>query len=252
MIRCHLKTSLPYLIPSAIGTMLFYIAPFLVMLFYAFSGGNAATSLGGNHAFVVGARNTGIYLVCGIGTALLLGMLIALVLKPRSFAIKLALLVPLMLPAAAVAVVWRTVVPEESLLALILLLIWKLTGINAVLFTIAHSKIPLGIVESGKLDGASGLSLFFRIKWPFLVSSVFFASLIDLFFAWRAFREVYLLTGDYPYDSIYLIQHYLMHMFRRLQYDKLSTASLAVITVVLAVTGLLFLLTNIWGKDVEQ
>lgn len=78
-----------------------------------------------------------------------------------------------------------------------------------------------------------------------------FAALIDLFFAWRAFREVYLLTGDYPYDSIYLIQHYLMHMFRRLQYGKLATASIVVVVAVVGITGLLFLLTNAQGKDVE-
>ena len=143
------------------------------------------------------------------------------------------------------------VVVLALILLLILLLVWKVTGVNAVLFTAAHNKIPSEVTESGQLDGAGGLRLFLRVKWPYLASSVFFAALIDLFFAWRAFREVYLLTGDYPYDSIYLIQHYLMHMFRRLQYGKLATASIVVVVAVVVITGLLFLLTNSQGKDVE-
>ena len=241
----------PYLLPSGTGTTLFYTAPFLVMLLYAFSGGGGLAALGGNHAFTVGARNTAVYLFCGIGAALLLGMWVALALRPRSLSVKLALLAPLMLPSAAVAMLWRTLIPWESLWVLILLLVWKVTGVNAVLFTAAHNKIPGEVIESGQLDGAGGLRLFLRVKWPYLVSSVFFAALIDLLFAWRTFREVYLLTGDYPHDSLYLIQHYLMHMFRRLQYGRLATASIVVAVAVVVITGLMFLLTNAQGKDVE-
>ena len=234
------QKSLPYLLPSGTGTTLFYTAPFLVMLLYAFSGGGGLAALGGNHAFAVGARNTAVYLFW-----------VALALRPRSLSVKLALLAPLMLPSAAVAMLWRTLIPWESLWVLILLLVWKITGVKAVLLTAAHNKIPSEVIESGQLDGAGGLRLFLRVKWPYLVSSVFFAALIDLLFAWRTFREVYLLTGDYPHDSLYLIQHYLMHMFRRLQYGRLATASIVVVVAVVVITGLMFLLTNAQGKDVE-
>lgn len=125
------RSLLPYLTPSGAGTTLFYIAPFLVMLLYAFSGGGGLAGLGGNHAFALGARNTAVYLLCGIGAALLLGMWIALALRPRHFFVKLALPVPLMIPSAAVAVLWRALIPYESLWVLILLLVWKVTGVNA-------------------------------------------------------------------------------------------------------------------------
>ena len=72
MQRRRFRKSLPYLLPSGTGTTLFYTAPFLVMLLYAFSGGGGLAALGGNHAFAVGARNTAVYLFCGIGAALLL------------------------------------------------------------------------------------------------------------------------------------------------------------------------------------
>ena len=251
MKKHRFRKTLPYLLPSGTGTTLFYFIPFLLMLLYAVSSGGGLAALGSNHAFAAAARNTAVYLIGGIGAALLLGMWIALALHPRSLAIKLVLLTPLLLPSAAVAVIWRVLIPRESLWVLILLLVWKVTGVNAVLFTAAHNKIPSEVIESGQLDGAAGLHLFLRVKWPYLSSSVFFAALIDLFFAWRAFREVYLLTGDYPHDSIYLIQHYLMHMFHRLQYSRLAAASIVVVAAVVVITGLLFLLTDAQGGDVD-
>ena len=250
MDRRTLKKALPYLLPSAAGTALFYAAPFLVMLVYALSAGSTPEVLGG-HALAAGARSTAIFLSCGIAASLLLGLCIALALPPRTRAMKLTLLVPLLLPSAAAAVLWRALRLRESLFLLILLLIWKVTGLNTVLLTTAHDRIPPEVVDSGRLDGAGGLRLLFRVKWPYLSGSVFFASLIDLFFAWRTFREVYLLTGDYPHEGLYLLQHYLLHAFRRLQYGKLAAVSLAVTLALAAVTGLFFRLSNVHGKDVD-
>ena len=164
---------------------------------------------------------------------------------------KLTLLLPLLLPSAAVAVLWRALHLRESLFLLILLLAWRVTGLNAVLLTAAHQRIPPEVVASGRLDGAGGLRLLLRVKWPYLSGSVFFAALIDLFFAWRTFREVYLLTGDYPHEGLYLLQHYLLHAFRRLQYGKLAAVSLAVTLALAAVTGLFFRLSSARGKDVD-
>ena len=151
MDRHTLRKALPYLLPSAAGTAVFYAAPFLVMLVYALSAGSVPEVLSG-HALAAGARSTAVFLSCGIGASVLLGLCIAL---------------------------------------------------------------------------------------------------IDLFFAWRTFREVYLLTGDYPHEGLYLLQHYLLHAFRRLQYGKLAAVSLAVTLALAAVTGLFFRLSSVRGKDVD-
>lgn len=250
MDRHTLRKALPYLLPSAAGTAVFYAAPFLVMLVYALSAGSVPEVLSG-HALAAGVRSTAVFLSCGIGASVLLGLCIALALPPRTAAMKLTLLLPLLLPSAAVAVLWRALHLQESLFLLILLLAWRVTGLNAVLLTAAHQRIPPEVVASGRLDGAGGLRLLLRVKWPYLSGSVFFAALIDLFFAWRTFREVYLLTGDYPHEGLYLLQHYLLHAFRRLQYGKLAAVSLAVTLALAAVTGLFFRLSSDRGKDVD-
>ena len=75
---------------------MFYAAPFLVMLVYALSAGSAPEVLSG-HALAAGARSTAVFLSCGIGASVLLGLCIALALTPRTAAMKLTLLLPLLL-----------------------------------------------------------------------------------------------------------------------------------------------------------
>jgi multiple sugar transport system permease protein len=210
----------------------------------------------------------------GIALALVLGLCLALVLRMNTLAIRVLLVSPLLLPSAAVAIIWRAVFAREGwlnqllalfglggadwlkssagLLVLTLLLVWKVTGLNTVLLDAARRRIPREVIESARLDGAGTGALLFHIEWPYLAAHLFFAAMVDLYFAWRTFREIYLLAGDYPFDGIYLIQHYLMHMFRGLQYARLSHAALGLTAAIVLFAGALFLLSNIWGKDVEQ
>ena len=64
MDRHTLRKALPYLLPSAAGTAVFYAAPFLVMLVYALSAGSVPEVLSG-HALAAGARSTAVFLSCG-------------------------------------------------------------------------------------------------------------------------------------------------------------------------------------------
>lgn len=57
MDRHTLRKALPYLLPSAAGTAVFYAAPFLVMLVYALSAGSVPEVLSG-HALAAGAHST--------------------------------------------------------------------------------------------------------------------------------------------------------------------------------------------------
>ena len=44
--------------------------------------------------------------------------------------------------------------------------------------------------------------------------------------SFKVFREVYLLTGDHPVTSLYMLQHYMNNMFKSLDYQKLSAAAI--------------------------
>ena len=70
--------------------------------------------------------------------------------------------------------------------------------------------------------------------------------------SFKVFREVYLLTGDYPYDSLYMLQHYMNNTFKALDYQKLSSAAILMSLVMIVLIGLLFIIENHFGKDVEE
>ena len=53
--------------------------------------------------------------------------------------------------------------------------------------------------------------------------------------AFKCFREIFLIGGTHPHESIYMLQHYINNAFEKMSYSKLAVASillLAVITVV--------------------
>lgn len=102
------------------------------------------------------------------------------------------------------------------------------------------------------VEGASEWYKFFAIKLRYLSPTVLFvteySSLINSF---KVFREVYLLTGAYPYSSLYMLQHFMNNTFQSLDYQKLSAAAVVMAIVMVVLIALLFAAEDWFGKDVE-
>ena len=67
-----------------------------------------------------------------------------------------------------------------------------------------------------------------------------FLTVISVTNGFKAFREAYILCGDYPHLSIYMLQHYINNNFQNLSYQKLSVAATLVFLLILALVLLLF------------
>jgi multiple sugar transport system permease protein len=76
-------------------------------------------------------------------------------------------------------------------------------------------------------------------------------TILSLINSFKVFREVYLLAGDYPYGGLYMLQHFMNNTFRSLDYQKLSSAAVLMAIVMVIIIGVLFILENRFGKDVE-
>ena len=74
---------------------------------------------------------------------------------------------------------------------------------------------------------------------------------MSLISSFKIFREIYLLTTDYPYDSAYMLQHFMNNKFRNLDYQTLSAAAILMSIVMIIIIGTLFIVENRFGKDVE-
>ncbi len=61
-----------------------------------------------------------------------------------------------------------------------------------------------------------------------------------------------MLTGNYPYDSLYLLQHFMNNTFQSLDYQKLSAAAIIMCLFMIVIIGILFLTENYFGRDMED
>ena len=121
-----------------------------------------------------------------------------------------------------------------------------------ILFMAALSNIPTDVIEVATLEGASKWQIFYMIKLRYLTSTILFVTLMSIINSFKVFREVYLLTGDYPYDKMYMLQHFMNNTFKSLDYQKLSAAAVIMSLVMAVLIGLLFVGDNKIEGDIQE
>ena len=140
---------------------------------------------------------------------------------------------------------------DYCLLVIVLLFLWKNLGYNMILFMAALNNIPREMLEAAEVEGASGWYQLIHIKLRFLSPTVLFVTILSIINSFKVFREIYLLTGDYPYTGLYMMQHFMNNMFNNLDYQKLSAAAVLLALVIIVLIAILFAVENYFGKDVE-
>ncbi len=274
-----------FIAPSFLGVMTFFLVPFLVVIFYSLIDNPISAnfvfldnfvSIVKNGAFQRAVRNTLTFSVVAVPLAVVLSLLLAIVLEsklPFRSQFRTFFLSPMMVPVASIVLIWQVLFhyngavndvlgvfgiqkidwmkSDYALIVVVILFLWKNLGYNMILFMAALSSIPKDILEVARLESATPLQTFFYIKIRYLSSTLLFVTIMSLISSFKIFREVYLLTGDYPYDSIYTLQHYMNNMFVRLDYQMLSAAAILMAIVMVVIIGILFITENHFGKDVE-
>lgn len=180
---------------------------------------------------------------------------------------------PLMVPVASVVLIWQVLfdyngVVNEWFMALgldkidwmksdyaqiviVLLFLWKNLGYNMIIFMATLSSIPKEIIEVALLESATKWQIFWKIKIRYLASTIVFVTIMSLINSFKVFREIYLMTGDYPYDSLYMLQHFMNNTFKSLDYQKLSSAAILMSLVMIIIIAILFFFENRMSKDLE-
>ena len=260
--------------------------PFLVVIYYSFVDSpinrefvflDNFIRLVKNSAFRRAVANTVRFSLTAVPLAVILPLLLAIVLEkniPYKSNLRTIFLMPMMVPVASIILIWQVVfhyngVANEMLNALgiasidwfksefsqvvvVLLFLWKNIGYNMILFMAALSNIPNDVIEVATLEGASRWQIFFRIKLRYLSSSILFVTLMSVINSFKVFREVYLLTGDYPYDSLYMLQHFMNNTFASLDYQKLSSAAILMSIAMIVIIGAMFIVDNHIEEDIEE
>ena len=109
----------------------------------------------------------------------------------------------------------------------------------------ALTNVPSNLYEAAQLDGAGRFQQFRHITLAHLYPTLFVTAVLSVINAFKVFREAYLVAGNYPHESMYLLQHLFNNWFLRLDVDKLCAA--ASLTA-LALAAPVALLQKFWGR----
>jgi len=273
-----------WLAPSLTGFTVFFILPFAAALVYAFLDRPTRPTFVGfanfaglftNRAYLRGLFNTARFLalIVPLNIALSLAAAMLLLLVPVREGRRwwtLVFLAPLVIPSGSMVFFWKCFFDPAGILngfleraapgaalnwldsslafpVMALIFIWKNMGYTMVLYMSALSSIPRDYYEAAAIDGAGAAARFTRVTLPCLAPATVLTLTMSVINSFKIFREIYLITGTYPHESVYTLQHFMNNMFVSLNYPKL-TAAAALMT--LCVTLLTLALLR-WQARVE-
>jgi len=276
------KTAYLFLAPSLLGTLLFWLIPFADVIRRSFfqAVGNTFVGLTNyrnvlrNEAFVQAVSHTVRFLAICLPLLMVISFLLAILLyelpRWRSF-YEALYLIPMAIPVASVVVFWKLTFDRKGLLnellhlfnlfgqdwmntgyafgVLVFSYIWRNVGYDVILWVAGLSGIPKEQYEAAKVSGAGKIQCFWYITLPQMKDSVAMIGVLSFVNAFRVFREAYLIAGDYPHHSIYMLQHVFNNWFTKLDIQKMSAGAVMMSVVV----SILMILVEVWndrqGRD---
>lgn len=252
------------LAPSLTGVSVFILIPFADVVRRSFLQAVGGRFVGlenyqnvlENTAFRLAAGNTVRFLaVCLpllLGLSLLFGILLLQAGK-RSSLLKSGFLLPMAVPAGSVVLFWQLFFDKNGILnealqhfggkgvdymntpkafgVLVAVYLWKNLGYDMILWLSGLMGIPDSLYEAAKMDGAGGWKCFLHITCPLLPPTAFLTGILSLVNAFKVFREAWMIAGNYPHDSIYMLQNLFNNWFLKLDMQKMTAAAVMLAVV---------------------
>lgn len=268
---------------SIIGFSLFFLLPFAYSIVFAltdnpiqfnFVGLQNFKDLFNNDLFLLGLRNTFKFMIISIPLNIVLSLIIALIILKINIYINfftLVFLIPLVIPSATTALFWESLFSlngvvnkylttfgyqqidwfnsEYGMYIMILIFLWKNIGYNMVLFISGLTNIPESYYEAAQIEGASRLQVFTKITLVYLIPTSFLVLIMTFVNSFGIFREIYIITGRIPHESLYVLQHFMNNMFFSLNYSRLASASYVITIIIVLFVGFVFKAENKITKD---
>ena len=261
-----------FLLPNLFGVLYFSLIPMMQVLFRSFQSAIGGRWVGiqnyvtvmGNAAFQRAIANTGKFTAVCIPLLIVISLALTVLLysiPAVGSALRSIFLMPMAVPAASVVLVWKALFHKKGLIngallalggsgvdwmgsgaafwMLVISYLWKNLGYTVVLWMAGLAGIPESVYEAAQVDGANALQTFLHIPLPNLRGSAYTITVLSLLNSFKVFREAWLVAGDYPHESMYLLQHLYNNWFREVDFDKIAAASVMTSVVVFILIGFL-------------
>jgi multiple sugar transport system permease protein len=184
--------------------------------------------------------NTLVFVVAAVAVEMVLGLALSLLVGRMvrgKGAMRTIMIVPILVPAVAIGSMFKLMYnydfglfnqaleviglgpvswlgsPSLALWSVVIVDIWHWTPFVFLILFAAVEGLPQDILEAGRVDGASPWQLLRYVTLPLLMPALTVALLFRSILAFKAFDEVYLLTGGGPGTSSELLSLHLYRVF---------------------------------------
>lgn len=226
-----------------------------------------------SQVFRKAVQNNLVYLLVFNGVGIPLSMILAAAISNTRETVKKILVAlyfaPVVTSLAAVSLVWRLLYypkvgllsvffssvfgtdpqlflqnPQTALLCIIVMDIWKSTGIMMVVFLAGIEQIPDSYFEAAEMDGASGFRQFVSITVPLLWPQTFFLLVINSIYTIKTIVPVYMMTTVPHGGPMNSTQVLALHLYQKAFQDQ-SLGYGAVVAIVIFFALLAFVVMQV-------
>ena len=232
---------------------------------WSFTPARNFTALMSDPGLAPTVRNTLIFVIVAVAAEMIIGLALALLVGSMTRGkgvMRTIMIVPILVPPVAIGSMFKLMFnhdfglfnqmlallglgpvswlgsPSLALWSVVLVDIWHWVPFVFLILFAAVEGLPREVLEAGRVDGATRWQLLWRVTLPLLAPAITVALLFRAILAFKAFDEVFLLTGGGPGTSSELLSLHLFKVF--FEQNQLGYgAMLSVFTIV----GVLILLT---------
>ena len=266
-----------FTLPFTIGFLLFMIVPMGISLYYSFckydilsppvfTGLQNFRTMFADETFYKSIKVTFFFAFVSVPLRLIFALLVAMLLlkntKMTGFYRAAYYLPSIIGGSVAVAILWKRMFATDGVInkllqavgidssfswlgdtktaiwVLIVLAVWQF-GSSMLIFLSSLKQIPTSLYEAANVDGANGISKFFKITLPLLTPTIFFNLVMQMINGFLAFTQSYIITQGKPMNSTLF---YTVYMYQQ-SFEFYNTGyGAALAWVMLAIIGLITLL----------
>ncbi len=223
--------------------------------------------------FGAALKNTVVFGLGSIVSTLVLGLVFALMLQGTFSGSKMyqrIIFSPWITPAVALSLVWSWIYDpdrgfanfvldlfgisplrwlqssETAMLAVIIFTVWKSIGWTMLFYIGALERVPRGVEEAARIDGAGYLTRLFRITIPLISPTTYFLFVINLITSIQVYDQIRIMTQGGPGRSTTtLLYLYYDKAFQNFQMGPASVVAIAILFITIALS----LISTRLGRD---
>ena len=258
-----------FVLPSLVGMTIFFFIPVIFTIIYALTNARGEfvwfanfVDVLNNSVFQLAATNSLLFIAVILPLNIIIPFLLAVGIRNLRYknALAVAFMIPLIIPSGSVVFFWNSLFADNGAInsilfqmglettpwlmtdwafwIILLIFLFRNIGFNMVLFMAGLTLIPKDYYEAVKLDGAGMVATFKNVTLVYIMPTTFLTFMMSIINSFRIFREIFLLFGPYPHQSVYMLQHFMNNQFLFANMQRLSVTAITLsIAVVILVFG---------------